>query len=191
MALRAIPRLWVIRPADANETAIGWKLALRRTDGPTALLLTRQNLPVLDPELTAGAERGGYVLWEAEGANGTPDLVVIATGSEVSISLEAARALEADGVAARVVSLPCWELFESQPADYRESVIPPDVDARLAVEAGVSLGWHKWVGDRGDIVSVERFGASAPGPLVLEKYGFSAANVAERARALLGRRQKV
>jgi transketolase len=190
-ALRAIPNLWVIRPADPNETSIAWKVALERPEGPTAILLTRQAVPVLDPDMVAGAARGGYVLWEAESANGSPDLVLVATGSEVSISLEAARTLEGEGVAARVVSLPCWELFESQPAEYRESVIPPDVDARLAVEAGVSLGWHKWVGDRGDVVSVERFGASAPGALVLEKYGFSAANVAERARALLGRRQKV
>jgi transketolase len=190
-ALRAIPNLWVVRPGDPNETSIAWKIALQRQDGPTALLLTRQAVPVLDPDMVTGAERGGYVLWEADGANGSPDLVILATGSEVSISLEAAKSLEGDGVGARVVSLPCWELFESQSADYRDSVIPPDVDARLSVEAGVSLGWAKWVGSRGDSLSIEHFGASAPGATVLEKFGYTADNVTRRARALLERRQTV
>jgi transketolase len=190
-ALRAIPNLWVMRPADANETSIAWKVALEREDGPVAILLTRQDLPVLEPDAVAGAERGGYVLWEAEGSNGHPDLLLLATGSEVWVTLEAARRLEAEGVSARVVSLPCWELFADQPADYRDAVLPPDVDARLAVEAGVSFGWHRWVGDAGGVLSIERFGASAPGTTVLEKFGYTPDNVARRAQALLGRRQRV
>ena len=139
----------------------------------------------------AGAERGGYVLWEAEAVNGArPDLIMIATGSEVAPTLEAAKRLEDESLSARVVSLPCWELFEEQPVEYRDSVLPPEVDARIAVEAGVSLGWHKWVAD-GASVSIERFGASAPGTTVLEKFGFTPENIANRAQALLDRRQRV
>jgi transketolase len=192
-ALRAIPNLWVVRPADANETSVAWKVALEREDGPVALLLSRQDLPVLDTDEVAdasGVERGAYVLWEANG-NGEPDLILMATGSEVWITVEAAKTLTAEGVAARVVSMPCWELFEEQPADYRQAVLPPEVDARLSVEAGSGLGWWRWVGERGDVVSLERFGASAPGATVLEKLGFSAENVAGRARALLEKRQRV
>jgi transketolase len=192
-ALRAIPNLWVVRPADANETSVAWKVALKREDGPVALLLSRQDLPVLDTDEVAdagGVERGAYVLWEANG-NGEHDLILMATGSEVWITLAAAKTLAAEGVATRVVSMPCWELFEEQPADYRQSVLPPEVDARLSVEAGSGLGWWRWVGEHGDVVSLERFGASAPGTTVLEKLGFSAENVAERARALLAKRQRV
>jgi transketolase len=192
-ALRAIPNLWVVRPADANETSVAWKVALKREDGPVALLLSRQDLPVLDTDEVAdagGVERGAYVLWEANG-NGEHDLILMATGSEVWITLAAAKTLAAEGVATRVVSMPCWELFEEQPADYRQSVLPPEVDARLSVEAGSGLGWWRWVGEDGDVVSLERFGASAPGTTVLEKLGFSAENVAERARALLAKRQRV
>jgi transketolase len=191
MALRAIPNLWVFRPADANETSLGWKIALDRTEGPVALLLSRQDLPVLDPESVRGAERGAYVLRESENGNGEPDLILIATGSEVWVALEAAELLQREDVAARVVSMPCWELFEEQPSDYRDAVLPPDVEARLAVEAGVSLGWHRWVGAAGDVVSIERFGASAPGATVLSKLGYTPENVAARARLLLERRQKV
>src|SRR5215211_6325334 len=190
MALRAIPNLWVIRPADANETAIAWKVALERESGPVAILMTRQNVPVFEANDVAGAERGAYVIWEAEGANGRPDLVFIATGSEVAPTVEAARQLVADGVAARVVSMPCWELFEEQPVEYRDSVLPPDADARMSVEAGVSLGWQKWVDD-GATLSIERFGASAPGSTVLEKFGYTPENIASRAQALLERRQRV
>lgn len=192
-ALRAIPNLWVVRPADANETSVAWKVALEREDGPVAMLLSRQDLPVLDTDEVAdagGVERGAYVLWEAN-ENGEPDLVLMATGSEVWITLEAAKTLAGEGVATRVVSMPCWELFEEQPADYRQSVLPPEVDARLSVEAGSGLGWWRWVGEGGDVVSLERFGASAPGATVLEKLGFSAENVAGRARALLEKRQRV
>jgi transketolase len=190
-ALRAIPNLWVIRPADANETTIAWRIALEREQGPVAILLTRQNVPVFEPDDVAGADRGGYVIWEAEAVNGgRPDLILIATGSEVAPTVEAGKRLEDEGVAARVVSLPCWELFEEQPVDYRDSVLPPEVDARLAVEAGVSLGWHKWVAE-GASISIERFGASAPGTTVLEKFGYTPENIASRAQALLERRQRV
>jgi transketolase len=190
-ALRAIPNLWVIRPADANETSIAWKVALARTEGPVAILLSRQNLPVLEPEQVAGADRGGYVVWEAESDNGLPDLLMLATGSEVWVTIEAAKKLQEDGVSARVVSMPCWELFEEQPSDYRDSVLPPDVDQRIAVEAGVSLGWQRWVGMDGAIVSIEHFGASAPGAIVLEKFGYTPENIASRAQSLLERRQRV
>jgi transketolase len=192
-ALRAIPNLWLIRPADANETSFAWKVALEREEGPVAILLTRQDVPVLDPSEVAdasGLERGAYVLWEANG-NGVPDLLLLATGSEVSVALEAGRRLADEGLAVRVVSMPCLELFEAQAPEYRDEVLPPDADARLAVEAGVSLGWHRWVGDRGDVVSIERFGASAPGATVLEKLGINPDNVVSRAQALLERRQRV
>ena len=191
-ALRAIPNLWVIRPADANETSVAWKVALERIDGPVALILTRQDVPVLDPAEVAdpgGLERGAYVLWER--SSGLPDLVLLATGSEVSLALAAGRRLADEGVAVRVVSMPSWELFDAQPLEYREEVLPPEVDARLAVEAGIAQGWHRWVGDRGDILSIERFGASAPGGTVLEQLGFTPENVAARAQALLARGQRV
>jgi transketolase len=193
-ALRAIPNLWVIRPADANETTAAWKVALERDGGPVAILLTRQDVPVLDPAQVAdasGVERGAYVLWESVNGDGPPDLVLIATGSEVCVALEAARRLAEDGSAVRVVSMPCWELFEAQPAEYRDEVLPPDADARIAIEAGVSLGWERWVGGTGETISIERFGASAPGAVVLEKLGFTPDNVVARARALLERRQRV
>ena len=190
LALRAIPGLWVIRPADANETAIAWKVALEREDGPVALLLSRQALPVFDRAEVApaaGLERGGYVLWEsAPGAR--PDIVLISTGAEVWPTIQAARRLaEEDGAAARVVSMPCVELFEAQSAEYREEVLPGDVRARLAVEPGSPLSWWKWVGMDGEVLGLDRFGASAPGTTVLERLGFEPGNVFERARSLLGR----
>jgi transketolase len=198
-ALRAIPRLWVMRPADANETTVAWRVGLEREDGPVALLLSRQNLPVLDRSEVApaaGLERGGYVLWESssEGSSAaagssvaisTPELVLIATGSEVAPTLQAGRDIAAQGTRVRVVSMPCMELFEAQTSEYRESVIPRDVPTRLAVEAGVSMSWWKWVGDSGDVVSVERFGASAPGGTVLRELGFTPDSIAARARTLL------
>jgi transketolase len=190
MALRSIPELWFIRPADANETAHAWAVALEREDGPVAIALTRQNVPILDRSDLApasGATRGAYVLWEAEGANGSPDVILIATGSEVSVALEAARSLVDQGVRARVVSMPCWELFELQSDEYRSEVLPPEVEARLSIEAGVSLGWERWVGDRGGSVSVDRFGVSAPGKVMMEKFGFTPENVVKRAVGLLER----
>jgi transketolase len=191
-SLRAMPSLRVIRPADGPETAEAWRAALGRTDGPTALVLTRQNLPPIDRARFASAEglhRGAYVLAEAGSgaAEGAPELILIATGSEVWVTMAAREALEADGIATRVVSMPSWELFSGQERAYRDQVLPPAVLARLAVEAASPFGWREWVGDVGEVVGVDHFGASAPGELVLEKYGFTAENVADRARALLGR----
>jgi transketolase len=187
-ALRAIPNLWFVRPADANETVYAWKVALEREGGPVALSLTRQKVPTLPRGdgygPAAGLERGAYVYWDS---GASLRLVLIGTGSEVSLCVEAAKRLQADGVATRVVSMPCWELFEAQPAEYRAEVLPPDVTARLAVEAGVALGWKQWVGDLGDSVSLDRFGSSAPGNIVLERLGYNVDNVVGRAQALLSR----
>src|SRR5262249_36958845 len=168
-ALRAIPNLWFMRPADANETSYAWKVALERGDGPVALALTRQKVPTLDRSELGGAqgvERGAYVLWQSRDARGRPDLILIATGSEVARALEAGRKVVDHGLQPRVVSMPCWELFERQTPEYREEVLPGDVKLRLSVEAGVAFGWKRWVGDRGDSISIERFGASAPGATV-------------------------
>jgi transketolase len=188
-ALRVIPNLWVVRPADANETAVAWKIALQREDGPVALLLSRQAIPVLDRAEVAAAEeaeRGGYVLWDSD-EDGAPELILISTGAEVSPTLDAARSLAGEGTRTRVVSMPCIELFEQQSEDYRDSVLPPDVRARLAVEPGSPMSWWKWVGDRGDVLGIDRFGASAPGTRVLEELGFGSENIAVRARGLLER----
>jgi transketolase len=204
-ALRAIPHLWVIRPADANETVEAWRVALERTDGPVALLLSRQGIPVLDRadgQLAPAAEleRGGYVLWDSTwGASGapaaddaaagglaaSPQLILIATGSEVDPTLAAARALAAQDTSVRVVSMPCMELFEAQSQEYRDGVLPPAVTARLAIEPGATMSWWKWVGSHGDVLGLDRFGASAPGARVLQELGFTAENIAARARALL------
>jgi transketolase len=181
-ALRAIPRLWVLRPADANETSAAWRVALEREDGPVALLFSRQSLPVLENTTSAGVAHGGYVLWESLP---DPEIVLIATGSEVAPTLRAGEALAGEGTRVRVVSMPCIELFEAQDAGYRDSVIPPSVTARLAVEAGVPLSWWKWVGSGGEVLGIDRFGASAPGTTVLEKLGFTPESIAQRARTLL------
>jgi len=186
-SLRAIPNLTVIRPADANETVVAWRVALEQRSGPVALILSRQSLPILDRSSLAPAEelvRGAYVLAEAEG--GQPDLILIATGSEVHLALAARERLAERGVRARVVNMPSWELFDRQPESYRQAVLPPHVTARLAIEAGVSQGWHRYVGPAGDVMSIERFGASAPYKVLQEKFGFTAENVAQRALALLG-----
>jgi len=183
-ALRAIPWLWFVRPADATETAGAWQVALEREDGPVALALTRQKVPTLEGTTREGVSRGGYVVWESDDANGLPDLILLATGSEVHLAVDAAQQLGTEGVHARVVSMPCWELFAAQPSDYRDEVLPPDVKARLSVEAGVSLGWKEWVGDEGDSIAIEHFGASAPGTTVLEKFGYTVDNVVARALAL-------
>jgi transketolase len=183
-ALRAIPNLWFMRPADATETAGAWKVALEREGGPVALALSRQKLPVLEHSSVEGVGRGAYTVWESEEANGLPDLILMSTGSEVHVAVEAAQRLDGDGVRARVVSMPCWELFEAQGREYRDEVLPPDVRARISVEAGVAFGWSAWVGDEGDSISIEHFGASAPGATVLEKFGYSVDNVVTRALAL-------
>jgi transketolase len=188
-SLRAIPDLWVIRPGDANETAAAWQVALERQDGPVALLLSRQNIPTLDRDELAGAEllaRGGYTLWDSDSA-ATPELILLATGAEVPTTLDAGRALAEDGVKVRVVSMPCIELFEAQSQDYRHEVLPPGVTARLAVEPGATLGWWKWVGLDGDVLGLDRFGASAPGTTVLKELGFTSENIVARARGLLER----
>ena len=185
MTLRAIPNLWYVRPADANETTMAWRIALERCGGPVAMALTRQKVPTFDRSDVAAAEgalRGAYTLWQS--GEGEPDLVLIATGSEVWVALDGARRMDAN---VRVVSMPCWELFERQSPEYRDEVLPPDVRARLAVEAGVALGWKQWVGDHGDSVSLDRFGSSAPGTTVLERLGYNVDNVASRAVALLQR----
>jgi transketolase len=181
-ALRAIPRLTVIRPADANETASAWRVAMTRR-GPTALLLTRQAVPILAG--TDDVAYGGYVVADADGRL---DVILIATGSEVSLALEAREQLAGRGLKARVVSLPSWELFDEQPPAYRDSVLPPSVLARVAVEAGVPQGWERYVGAFGAVVGIEnRFGASAPIKALMEKYGFTAANVAAKAVEVLER----
>ncbi|HEY2182405.1 MAG TPA: transketolase [Solirubrobacteraceae bacterium] len=188
-ALRAIPKLWVVRPADANETTVAWEVALERPDGPVALLLSRQNIPVLDRDEVAAAEglrRGAYVLWDSS-ADAIPELILISTGAEVPTTLHAAQKLAADGVSVRVVSMPCFELFEAQSRDYRDEVLPPATTARLAVEPGSTISWWKWVGLDGDVLGLDRFGASAPGTTVLEHLGFTDENIAARARALLDR----
>jgi len=189
-ALRAIPNLFVIRPADPAEVAEAWRIAILRRHAPTALALTRQKVGVIDRTRFASAEglrRGGYILAEAEArpSGRDPQLILIATGSEVSLALEAREKLQADGIPTRVVSLPCWELFEEQPEDYRNEILPPAVTARLAIEAGVRQGWDRYVGGKGDVVCLDRFGASAPGDVVMRELGFNVDNVLQHAKALL------
>ena len=185
-SLRAMPGLVVIRPADAAETREAWKVALERREGPTAIVLSRQELPVLDRDSLAPADllaRGAYVLADADGRD---DLVLLASGSEVHVSLAAAELLRSEhGLSARVVSMPSWELFEQQEQTYRRRVLPPDIPVRLAVEAAATFGWSRWTGDADAIVGIDRFGASAPGSIVLERFGFTAENVATRALELL------
>jgi transketolase len=185
-ALRAIPDLVVLRPADANETAVAWQVALERHEGPTALVLSRQNLPVLDRNRyasAAGVRQGGYIL--ADDA-GEPELILIATGSEVALAVTARDMLLERGIRVRVVSLPSWEIFDAQPRSYRDNVLPPQVEKRLAIEAGTPFGWERYTGDKGDVIGVARFGTSAPGEVVLREYGFTVENVCKQALRLLG-----
>ena len=190
MNLRAVPNLVVIRPADATETTEAWKAALLNTTGPTVLIFTRQNLPVLDRSEYSSAEglqQGGYILWE-NGENGaSPQVILLGTGSEVHIALAAGKQLAAEGIHARVVSLPSWELFDRRPADYRESVLPQAVRARVAVEAGTKLGWEHYIGLDGACVGMKGFGASAPAEILYEKFGITAENVVRAAKDLLHR----
>jgi transketolase len=186
-ALRAIPHLFVIRPADPAEVAEAWRIAILRRNAPTALALTRQKVGLIDRTRFAKAEglrRGGYVLAEAEEAVG-PQLILIATGSEVSLALEAREQLQSEGIATRVVSMPCVELFEEQAQAYRDEVLPPAVSARLAIEAGVRQGWDRYVGPKGDVICLNRFGASSPGEVALRELGFNLENVLQHARALI------
>jgi transketolase len=185
-SLRAMPNLVVIRPADANETTEAWKVAVERRDGPTALVLTRQNVPTLDRSMFSPASelrRGAYVL--ADFGEDEPEIILMASGSEVSLVVEAAGSLAAEGVNVRVVSFPSWELFEAQDQAYRDQVLPPRVKRRLAVEAGVSQGWEKWVGEHGGVLAQESYGASSPGKVNFEKFGFTVANVIEKAQKIL------
>ncbi|MHB8550806.1 MAG: transketolase-like TK C-terminal-containing protein, partial [Acidiferrobacterales bacterium] len=185
-SLRAIPRLVVIRPGDANETAVAWRVALTTRERPVALVLTRQSVPTLDrAQFSAadGLQYGAYIL--ADAPDGKPDLILIGSGSEMKLIVEARQELLKKKVQARIVSMPSWELFEAQPQAYRDIVLPPAVGARLAVEAGVSQGWHRYVGSNGDVLAVDRFGASAPGEVVMREYGFTVENVCQRAISLL------
>jgi transketolase len=204
-ALRAIPHLFVVRPADVHEVREAWRLAILRRHAPTALALTRQKVPLIDREVYSSAEGlrcGGYILAEArpsgraqeepvtsatvrEGSAETPKLILIATGSEVSLALDARDQLQKDGIATRVVSLPCMELFAAQTQDYRDSVLPPSITARIAIEAGVRQGWDRYVGPKGDVICLDRFGASAPGDVAMKNLGFNVENVLSRARKLL------
>jgi transketolase len=187
-SFRAMPNICVIRPADANETAWAWRAAILRMQGPTILVLTRQGLPVFDRDKVAGAEgvlKGAYILSRETAAR--PDLILMATGSEVQLILEAQKKLAEENISARVVSMPSWELFLDQPQEYRDEVLPPEITARLAVEAGAPLGWHEWVGDNGDIIGITRFGASAPAKEMFKHYGFTVENVVEKAKKLVKR----
>jgi transketolase len=190
MALRAMPQVRVIRPADGNETSMAWKAAVEHRGGPTVLVFSRQAVPHLVGTADGGARgllRGAYVVSEAPGT-GRADAIIIATGSEVGVAVVAQEILAQRGVRARVVSMPCWELFEAQDQVYQQEVLPPDVRTRLSVEAGVTLGWRKWVGDEGDSLGIDgRFGASAPGRTVLDNLGFTPQNVAECTLALVER----
>jgi transketolase len=188
MALRAIPNLTVIRPADPNETSMAWRSTFD-TDGPVAMLLTRQNVPTLDPDATEGALRGAYVLADSEG--GAPEVILIGTGSEVSVALEAREHLAAQGVDARVVSMPSWEIFDAQDQDYKDSVLPPAVETRVSVEAGITSGWERYIGFKGASVGINRFGASAPGEKVLQELGITPENVANATLELLGSSERV
>jgi transketolase len=218
-ALRAIPHLFVIRPADSHEVREAWRVAIKRRNMPTALALTRQKVPLIDRSIYAAADgllRGGYILAEAEDSslaqqlvdvgqisqaeaesdtfrnvlqraqpNPAPRIILIATGSEVSLALEARTRLQADGIPTRVVSLPCWELFDEQPQEYRDEVLPPAVTARLGIEAGVRQGWERYIGTQGDAVCLDRFGASAPGDVAMRELGFNVDNVVARAKRII------
>ncbi|HPX81824.1 MAG TPA: transketolase C-terminal domain-containing protein, partial [Syntrophales bacterium] len=186
MNLRAVPHLSVIRPADAAETAQAWQAAISRREGPTALIFTRQNVPRLDRRELApasGLQKGGYILWDSSLVK--PDLIFIATGSELHLALAAARKLAAEAIRVRVVSLPSWDIFDAQPAEYRERVLPPSVKARIAVEAGVKIGWEHYTGLDGAVIGMESFGASAPAAVLYEQFGFTVDRIADSARYLL------
>ncbi len=186
-SLRATPNVNVLRPADANETAYAWKAAIEKNDGPSLLVLTRQNLPTLDRTVYAaasGVEKGAYVLKKESGS--TPDVILMASGSEVQLTLEAAEKLEAEGTSVRVVSMPCWELFEEQTQQYRDEVLPPSVTARVSVEAAATLGWHKWVGSAGIAMGIDRYGESAPYKEVYEHLGLTVEKIVGNARKVIG-----
>jgi transketolase len=188
-ALRAIPGLDVVRPADGNETAVCWRTILEKTTGPAGLVLSRQNLVVLDPGKAEGAGKGAYIL--EEGSTGLPEVILVATGSEVGLALQARELLEADGASVRVVSMPCLEWFRAQPSSYQQQVLPPDIKARVSIEAAVPQGWREIVGDSGEIVSIDHFGASAEGDVLFEQFGFTPDRVVAAAHAALERAGRV
>ena len=195
-ALRALPNLWVMRPGDANETVAAWRAAVARTDGPVALALSRQKLPVFEATRERAAEgvaRGGYVLADAidgDGSAAQPRLLLLATGSELQLAMSARERLQALGVPTRVVSMPCWELFERQDAAYRAQVLPPEVTARVSIEAGVSFGWDRWVGPQGAMIAVESFGLSGPGPQVMDAFGITTDHLVQVAQGVLAGRTR-
>jgi transketolase len=189
-SLRAVPNLLVIRPCDANETAEAWRVAIETRGQPVALVLTRQDVPTLDRKQFAAAEglrRGAYVL--ADAPNGKPEIILIATGSEVGLIAAARAKLQKQKIPVRLVSMPSWELFDVQSSSYRDSVLPPSVRARLAVEAGATQGWCKYVGDQGDVIGVDRFGASAPGEVMMREFGFNVNNVYKHAMKLIAQKR--
>jgi len=186
IALRAIPNLTVIRPCDANETAQAWRSAIKTKNGPVALALSRQNVPTLDRQEFASADglhRGAYILKDSKGKK--PDVILIASGSEVQIGLDASSVLEGKGISARVVSMPSWELFDSQPEEYTNEVLPPDIEVRVTIEAGVTQGWHRYLGNRDGAIGIDHFGASAPSTILYEKFGITVERVVERVLRLL------
>lgn len=185
MSLRAMPGLVVMRPADANETAEAWRFAIGQRKRPVALILSRQKLPVLDQKVTTGLRRGAYVV--VDPAQGAAKAILIGTGAEVHVALGAHRLLAEQGIGTRVVSMPSWEVFSQQDADYRAAVLPPAIRARVSVEAGVTFGWERWLGERGFAVGLDRYGASAPGEVNLKNFGFTAEQVADRVRDVIGR----
>jgi transketolase len=183
-ALRAIPGATVIRPADINETSFAWQFAIEHKGGPVALILTRQGLQVLNQEKYPAAKnllKGAYILKDTD----SPEIILMATGSEVGVTLKAAEKLESNNTKVRVVSFPSWEIFEQQSSEYKETVLPSKIKARVSVEAGIKLGWEKYLGDSGEAVSIEKFGASAPGEINMEKYGFTVDNISKTAEKVL------
>jgi transketolase len=182
-SLRAIPNMTIMRPADANESAICWRIAVEHTGGPVGMAFSRQKLPVLDPDATRGAARGGYTL--VREAGGALKMILIGTGSEVHVCIEARDILQGKGIPTRVVSLPCWSIFEAQDKAYRDDVLPPAVTARVAVEAASTFGWERYVGDQGAVVGMTRFGASAPAEVLFKEFGFTGERVAARALSIL------
>jgi transketolase len=189
-SLRAIPGLTVIRPADANEVAEAWRIAVENKNGPTAIILTRQNVPVLNRgrfSPAMGLRKGAYVL--SDSSSNKPEVILIATGSEVHLALEVHEKLRSEGIETRVVSMPSWELFEQQPEKYRQEVLMPAVAKRVSIEAGVTLGWHRYVGREGAVIGIDHFGASAPGNVLLKEFGFTTENILQRVRSLLAKKK--
>jgi transketolase len=181
-----MPNMMIIRPSDATETVEAWRIALTHTDGPVGLVLTRQKLPVLDRvklSSASGLAQGAYVL--AEAGAFPPEVILIATGSEVSLAIEAHARLAGEGIRSRVVSMPCWKLFDAQPQSYRDTVLPPGVRARVSIEAAAPFGWERYVGLEGAIIGISRFGASAPGSVLMREFGFTPEHVVETAKAVL------